>query len=286
MNSYKGSDNELESNAAPVDGRMALGSPAPMQSTGVSQREEPLDWQPIMVEADRPTSIARLKPVITGSARRVERILGAARELIREGGVAGLSMRSLAQRANVAPMTTYNLIGSRDQVLLALVRNEMGGKGKGKKTRLRVSSNHIDNIINLADYYSDYLREDPLYMKAIISTYYSIADAETRNVLDLPRRSWWAALIGRAANAGEIRVDADHVSLVMVLDMLLADALHEWVVGGIDIRELSIKTRFTFALAIMSVVDDSRASYARERFLEAQGALIAARPRSLRWAAI
>jgi AcrR family transcriptional regulator len=239
-----------------------------------------------MIEADQPTSIARSKPAITGSAQRVERILEAARELIREGGVAGLSMRSLAHRANVAPMTTYNLIGSRDQVLVALVRNEMGGKARSKKPRLRVSSSHIDNIINLADYYSDLLGEDPLYMKAIISTYYSIADAETRNTLDSQRRRWWAALIGRAANAGEIRADADHVSLVMVLDMLLADALHEWVIGGIDLRELSIKTRFTFAMAIMAVVDDSRACYARERLLEAQSALIAARPRSLRWAPI
>jgi AcrR family transcriptional regulator len=240
----------------------------------------------LMVEVDQPTSIAPLKPVITGSTQRVERILDAARELIRESGVAGLSMRALAERANVAPMTTYNLIGSRDQVLLELVRREFGGTGKGKKLRLRLGSNHIDNIINLADYYSEYLGEDPLYMKAIISTYYSIADAETRNILDISRRNWWAALIGRAARAGEIRADADHVSLVMVLDMLLADALHEWVIGGIEVRELSIKTRFTFALAIMSVVDDSRASYARQRFLEAQDELIAVRPQSLRWSAI
>jgi AcrR family transcriptional regulator len=235
---------------------------------------------------DQPTSSARSKPVVAGSAQRVERILDAARELIREGGVDNLSMRSLAQRAKVSPMTTYNLIGSREQVLVELVRNEMGGKGKGSKPRLRIGSNHIDNILNLADYYLEYLAEDPLYMKAIISTYYSIADTETRNILDLPRRSWWAALIGRASDAGEIRKDADHVSLVMVLDMLLADALHEWVIGGIDIREVGIKTRYTFALVIMSVVDDSRAPYARTRFLEAQGALVATRAQSLRWAAV
>jgi AcrR family transcriptional regulator len=231
-------------------------------------------------------STARPKPAIAGSAQRIERILDAARELIREGGVAALSMRPLAQRANVSPMTTYNLIGSRDEVLVELLRSEMGGKGKPKKSRLRIGANHIDTIINLADYYSEYIAEDPMIMKAVVSTYYSIADAEIRNTLDLPRRGWWAALVAQAADAGELRADVDHASLVMVLDMLLADALHEWIIGGIDTREFSLKTRFTFALAIMSVVDDSQVAHARRRFLEAQGELIAARPQSLRWAPV
>jgi len=123
-------------------------------------------------------------------------------------------------------------------------------------------------------------------MKAIISTYYSIADAETRNTLDLPRRSWWAVMIGRAADAGEIRKDVDHVSLVMVLDMLLADALHEWVIGGIDLRELGIKTRFTLLWQSCRSWMIQRASYARERLIDAQNALIAARRQSSRWAAV
>jgi len=96
------------------------------------------------VETDQPKPIAGSKLAVAGSAQRIEQILDAARELIREGGVAGLSMRLLAQRANVAPMTTYNLIGSRDEVLVALLRSEMGGKRRGKKPRLRLGSYQID----------------------------------------------------------------------------------------------------------------------------------------------
>lgn len=53
-------------------------------------------------------------------ARRTE-ILRAARDLVAEGGVDALTMRSVAERAHVSVPTIYNLIGNRAQVLSALM---------------------------------------------------------------------------------------------------------------------------------------------------------------------
>ena len=53
-------------------------------------------------------------------ARR-QRILQGARGLIVEGGVAALSMRKLAERAELSVTTLYNLFGSRGEILSALV---------------------------------------------------------------------------------------------------------------------------------------------------------------------
>lgn len=53
-------------------------------------------------------------------ARRTD-ILRAARDLVAEGGIDALTMRSVAERAQVSVPTIYNLIGNRAQVLSALM---------------------------------------------------------------------------------------------------------------------------------------------------------------------
>src|SRR6056297_3580186 len=60
-----------------------------------------------------------------GWERRQERtrkdVIEAAGELISEGGVDGLTMRKLAERAGVAVATLYNQFGDREGVLVAFV---------------------------------------------------------------------------------------------------------------------------------------------------------------------
>ena len=51
---------------------------------------------------------------------RRQRILDAARDVLRESGHLELSIRTLAVRANVTTPTIYNLIGSKQDILLAL----------------------------------------------------------------------------------------------------------------------------------------------------------------------
>ncbi|MEM6914298.1 MAG: TetR/AcrR family transcriptional regulator, partial [Pseudomonadota bacterium] len=50
-----------------------------------------------------------------------QRIAHAAEQIIREHGVGGLTMRRLADAANVALKTPYNLYGSKTAVLIALL---------------------------------------------------------------------------------------------------------------------------------------------------------------------
>jgi AcrR family transcriptional regulator len=55
-------------------------------------------------------------------ARSSRRILDAARSLVELGGNEGLSMRRVAQEADVSVRTIYNLFGDKDGLLEALVR--------------------------------------------------------------------------------------------------------------------------------------------------------------------
>ena len=57
---------------------------------------------------------------------RRERILEAVRDKLSSHGYDGLSMRDLADSANVSPTTLYNLFGGKDALVLAALRDLLG----------------------------------------------------------------------------------------------------------------------------------------------------------------
>ncbi len=62
------------------------------------------------------------RPSATPAAQaRRDRIVGATRELLREREAAKVIVVDIAERAGVAPATVYNLIGTRDEVLVAVL---------------------------------------------------------------------------------------------------------------------------------------------------------------------
>ena len=58
---------------------------------------------------------------------RRERILAAAHSIIAEVGYSGLSMRALAQASRVTVPTIYNLIGTKEDVVVGAVAEQMRG---------------------------------------------------------------------------------------------------------------------------------------------------------------
>ena len=60
-------------------------------------------------------------------AERRTRILEAAREIIADRGYEALTMRDLALASRVTVPTIYNLIGSKEQVLSAAIREQTAG---------------------------------------------------------------------------------------------------------------------------------------------------------------
>jgi AcrR family transcriptional regulator len=65
--------------------------------------------------------VARVDFLAQQMAERRDRILAAAREIIGQRGYEALTMRDLARASRVTVPTVYNLVGSKDQVLVAAV---------------------------------------------------------------------------------------------------------------------------------------------------------------------
>lgn len=70
-----------------------------------------------LVNAAAPSSVSVRE---SAKKERRQRILDAARDILREAGHQELSIRTLAVRADVTTPTIYNLIGSKQEILLVL----------------------------------------------------------------------------------------------------------------------------------------------------------------------
>jgi AcrR family transcriptional regulator len=69
--------------------------------------------------------MSRREPVQRRSRRRVELLLTAAAELLAEGGVEALTIRSLAARAEIPVATIYRYFANRDEIIAAYLDHEL-----------------------------------------------------------------------------------------------------------------------------------------------------------------
>lgn len=99
-------------------------------------------------------------------ARRRERILDAAREIIAQRGYEALTMRELAVAGRVTVPTIYNLIGNKEAVLIAAIDDQLSHfvaaiereRGEGAATGvLAVVESNVHELLRMPRYYRSLL---------------------------------------------------------------------------------------------------------------------------------
>ncbi len=104
------------------------------------------------------------------SARR-ERIAQAARQLLEEGGDANLTIRKLADTANVGAKTIYRAFGDRDGVILAALRRHV--ETVQSFLEVATSANDIPSISREFNWHAAELFRGPGFARIIFNYYFS-----------------------------------------------------------------------------------------------------------------
>jgi AcrR family transcriptional regulator len=111
-----------------------------------------------MRRESEPESEAAVGRREAGKAERRKRIIHAARDLIRETGNVGLSMRALAARAGVSLATPYNLFGSKRAIVLAVLDDVREYHDRFAHLR---STDPLERLFGAVDIAIDFLRGRP-----------------------------------------------------------------------------------------------------------------------------
>lgn len=208
-----------------------------------------------------------------GKQERRRRIIEAARDLIRETGNAGLSMRALAARAGVSLATPYNLFGSKQAIILAVLEDVREYRQRFAALRTVAPLERIFMALDLAlQYYTD----DPRFYKTLWISVFEMSDEVRHGILNSQRDAFWQGLMEQAMAAGDLSDDVDAALLVRQLDFIQRSALHGWAIGDIAQELLNPTVVCGFALMLGGAATPSSQAALRARLLDGQAKILAA----------
>jgi len=184
-------------------------------------------------------------------ADRRLKIVRAARDLIRETGDTNLSMRMIAQRAEVSVATPYNLFGSKRAVVMAVLEDERDFLDRFHSLKV---DNAIDRFFEAHALGAGYFVQDPDFYrplwKALLDT-----NGEDNTGLATPERqeqtrAAWRWLLTCAQEEGLLRTDMPVEMLERTLSHLGNGVMLSWAIGTLPTEHLLPSASLGYALIL------------------------------------
>ncbi len=182
-----------------------------------------------------------------GKAERRRRIIHAARDLIRETGNAGLSMRALAAKAGVSLATPYNLFGSKRAIVLAVLDDVREFQDRFAHLR---ATDPLERLFAAVDMSVDFYLADPPFYRTLWSAVFDCSDDVRTEIFNWKRAAFWRNLVAEASQRGVLAPDVNVELLFRALDRNFESAMLEWVVGELPSDLLAATIRFGHALIL------------------------------------
>ncbi|MEQ8857158.1 MAG: TetR/AcrR family transcriptional regulator [Pseudomonadales bacterium] len=179
--------------------------------------------------------------------QRRDDILGAARQLMRDGG--DLSMRTLAERAGVSIATPYNLFGSKQSILLAILNADL----KSYEDAVgQLRADEIDVLFESTGLMTSLLGQDPEFYRNMISAA-SRDGPEFRHMVNGPRYIVWKKLLRQATAAGLLADHVDPDAFAIASSQLLVANVLEWAQGALTLQEMTARNHYGLALTLLAI---------------------------------
>ena len=201
-------------------------------------------------------------------AGRRDRILRAVRALVRESPETLVSIERIAERAEVAPATVYNLIGPRERLWEALAASftaELERRLGAEPVRDPIERARavVSSTVGL-------FTDDPVVSRRMLREW-----EESGLVLDRSPLTHLRGAMRDAQVDGYLRADIGVDALAAVVGSACLGALHEWAAGMIGDQRLRDRALLALDVACAAGLTDSH----RDRVLARLGQRRAARRR-------
>ena len=203
---------------------------------------------------------ATLKPVLirdvhmtsweTAKSQRREDIVAAARALMRRSGEDGFSMRTLAEAAGVSIATPYNLFGSKQAILLAVLSADLADY---EAALAQLHADKIEVLFQAVSIMTATLRADPEFYRNMLSAVSRDGGPEFRFMVSGPRYILWKRLLGEATQAGLLQGDVDPDALAITITQHLFANVQAWSQGLLGLDEMDARMRFGLALSLTAI---------------------------------
>jgi AcrR family transcriptional regulator len=205
-----------------------------------------------------------------GKSRRRDEIVAAARRLMRDSGDLGFSMRSLAENARVSIATPYNVFGSKQAVLLAVLDADLA---EYELALGALQGNGIDVLFEAIALMHGLVARDPGFYRGVLVAVLRDGGPEFRHMVSGPRYLLWKKLLKRATDAGFLQDDADPDAFAIAVSQVLFSNILEWAHGTLSLDELKARSRYGLALALLALATPTSRSRLQQELRAAEQSL-------------
>jgi AcrR family transcriptional regulator len=190
-----------------------------------------------------------------GKERRRRQILDAAARLVEADGLDGLTMRRLSDTAGVSYATVYNLVGSKEDVLVALLRSRL--EEVGAELATFTPGDPIDRARALVAGFVDHFIARPrLYRRLVVAVHEPAAGAR-----GLPIRlrtiELYEASIREAMERGLLRGDLEPHVLARHITLAINGVIRRWAGGESSAAAFRAEADYALRVALLGVATAS-----------------------------
>jgi AcrR family transcriptional regulator len=199
--------------------------------------------------------------------KRRRQITSAARALMQKTGVSGFSMRALADEANVSIATPYNLFGSKQAIMAAVLDSDL----EAYQERLaRLRSDEIDVFFKAVSLATSLYSVEPNFHKSVLFAVYNEGGRDYRPMFSGPRHVLWRSLVQAAIDAGYLQAEVDADLFAINLQHIFFSCILEWVADVLDLAELELRVQYGFALSLLAMCTPSSRARLQEKAFDTQ----------------
>jgi len=203
-----------------------------------------------------------------------DRVVSAARLLMQQDGRADFSMRALAQQANVSSATPYNLFGSKQGIISAVVDEDLQ---RLQKALLEIEAGPVDAFFKLIDVVAEIFAEAPALYKAGAQIMAAPAgpgtDAQARRDFHASRFFVLRSLVADAIQAGAVSHKVNPDTFALHIGQQILSWILMWGADQITLEEMRLRTGFALAVSLLGVAQGPHRDGLQNRFVSCQTAL-------------
>lgn len=188
-----------------------------------------------------------------GKARRKERIIQTAKRLLAEGGIEALSTRKLAEEAELSVHTLYALVGSKEQILAAVMEDN---HNRVLADLLKIDEEDpIGRMFAIIDATHDILAEDAASQKPLMRVLMTLFYEGNLNPnpwwMMVQEKGWLENAVAEAMKAKLLKADFPAARIADLLMKIYLANLREYLFdkAGLDSFRRTTVFEFWYALA-------------------------------------
>jgi AcrR family transcriptional regulator len=193
---------------------------------------------------------------------RLDRILDAAEALVRETGGVRFTMKAVAARAEVAPATPYNLLGSKDGLLYALLNRSLDALFIGLVHFQ--ADDPLEHPIEAGTFAAELFASDPAVYRELFAQFLGIHDELHRPWFLQRSLSYWKHSLDTAVRLRRLPPEeAERDDLARLLMAQFIGCVDLWVSRDLDDSGFRAQVTYGICRLMLSFADGP----GRERLL-------------------